>query len=362
MFFYYFTTLADGRVASIPESRTYAASTLPGGSVSTSYGNFVPVSTTISSDASSATDGSSIGSGSSVADGSSATPSPSSGSDASASSGASQANPGTVTSVVYNTAVGGASATSSSPSSTSSAALEGGSGTSNTPPASVLAGGIVGGVAGLAALLLVALVFVRWYRRRGATSMERIGAGGSESGAGDSGFVSRSGPGMAERAGLLPLAGMFRNRHAPETAPAGERGFERVGGRKLPSAFSGGMSGPEGPSRRPIPMPAVFETGNPSSHGGRNLSNTSFYRDSHGMYGGSGDQNPFGDPRMSETLHPGPARQAAVHPGGPYHISPTGSPPPEQSMNLLEGRSATPINAPMTPTFPQSGSRFAEEV
>jgi len=192
--------------------------------------------------------------------------------------------------------------------------------------------------------------------------MERLGAGGAggaEGGAENPAFVSRSGPGMAERAGLLPLAGMFRNRHAPEAAPAGERGFERVGGRKLPSAFSGGMSGPEGPSRRPIPMPAVFESGNPSSHGGRNMSNTSFYRDSHGMYGESGEQNPFGDPQMSETLHPGPARQAAVHPGGPYY---TGSPPPDQTANLLQGRSATPINAPMSPTYPHAGSRFTEEV
>ncbi|GAB7339714.1 hypothetical protein MBLNU457_6284t1 [Dothideomycetes sp. NU457] len=360
LFFFFLTTQADGRVFSIPESRTYSVSTLPGGSVSTSYGPFAPVTATTSSDELSATDGSTITSGAS------ASTSPSSGPDASPTPGIAQGGPGTVTSVVYNTAAGGASATAGSPSSTSTPAMASITQDSTSPPASVLAGGIVGGVAGLAALLLVALVFVRWYRRRGASSMERLGAGGAggaDAGGDNPAFVSRSGPGMAERAGLLPLAGMFRNRHAPAAAPAGERGFERVGGRKLPSAFSGGMSGPEGPSRRPIPMPAVFESGNPSSHGLGNTSNTSFFRDSHGMPGESGEEDPFGDPRMSETLHPGPARQAAVHPGGPYYMTPTGSPPPpDQSTNLLQGRSATPMNAPMSPTYPQAGSRFTEEV
>ena len=129
------------------------------------------------------------------------------------------------------------------------------------------------------------------------------------------------------------------------------------------------MTGPSGPSQPPVPMPAAFDDRNgSSSHRGRNYSNTSFFRDSSGFYAGNGSSGEDAStPDLTgaaagETLHPGPARQATVHPGGPYNFSPE-SGPTSPSANLLEGRSATPINGPSTPGYgPPGGSRFTEEV
>lgn len=185
----------------------------------------------------------------------------------------------------------------------------------------------------------------------------------------------RGGPGMAERAGLLPLAaaagGLFKNRQTPQGGAVGaptERGFQKISGRKLPSAFSEGMTA--GPSR-PVPMPAAFENG-------RNLSNASFWRDSTGFYGGtgngsSGEQVHELDGHGPTELQQGPARTPMLHPGGPYIMSPGETPPMSPRAGLLQGRAATPVNVPLSPTgtagrsetpatMASHGSRFTEEV
>jgi len=190
--------------------------------------------------------------------------------------------------------------------------------------------------------------------------MQRIGGGETPAPT-----APRSGPGMAERAGLLPLAGIFKTRQQP--ASTGERGFQRVAGRKLPSAFSAGATGPSGPSRRPVPMPAAFEHNNSNDNGisAPHTRNASIARDSTGYYGAGGiarqDSDESSNP--AETLRPGPARQATVHPGGPYLLSPTASSPPASPRaNLLQGRAATPVNAPGSPTYGPPRGRFTEEV
>jgi hypothetical protein len=243
-----------------------------------------------------------------------------------------------------------------------------------TPPPSVLAGGIVGGVAGLAVLVLTAMIFVRWYQKRAAANM--LALTGAEAAAAGSGAE-----GMSERGTTAPvlaplLGGVFKSRKSqPVSSDTGERGFQRLSGRKLPSAFSAGMT-----SAPPMAMPSAFDID-------RTMSTRSMYRDSN-YYGAAG--SPFDDPDnevgINETIMPSPARQPRVH--HPYPITPTSamsetaSPTSptfsmHQNRNLLSpepGQSATLI-APLspqgtannhrsvTPSFDGSrGSRFTEEV
>jgi len=198
----------------------------------------------------------------------------------------------------------------------------------------VLAGGIVGGVAGLAVLVLTAMIFLRWYRKRMASMNSLTGA--------EAAIGSGGAGGMSERGGrtapvLAPLlGGVFKNRKSRAVEETtGERGFQRISGRKLPSAFSAGMTS----APRPMLMPSAFDSD-------RNMSTTSVYRDS--TYYGAGG-SPFEDPDneigTNETIMPGPARQARVHP--PYAMSPTSA--------LSENTS------PTSPTFPIQGYRLTPE-
>lgn len=260
----------------------------------------------------------------------------------------------TITSTADVSGVGGqgattATATYSSTTSTTSAASGGGGGGSNDTPAGTIAGGVVGGAAGLAVLVLIAMLFVRWYRRKGQLGHRELPPGSATSPDTSEQPPDRGGPGMAERAGLMPFAAalpaLFRhqNRSVEGSAPS-ERGFTRVSGRKLPSAFSGGMSSDEAGShqQRQQSPPGMPLTGSPPDE--RNLSSTSFYRDSQGFYGGDGTAGrsstsptsatsptsptspssnaPIHPGPEMMTMSPGPQRQPQVHSGGPYTMSP----------------------------------------
>jgi hypothetical protein len=175
---------------------------------------------------------------------------------------------------------------------------------------------------------------------------------------------------MAERAGMIPLVSavpaLFRhgNRSQEEPPPVpGERGFQRVSGRKLPSAFSQGMDS-GGMSSPPPSMPLTATTASPAQD---NIDNhTSFYRDSYGFYGGPGHHDasrdnsgateldaspergsPSPDGPVEIALSPGPRRTPTVHQGGPYVVQPSSSVP---GTPVVGPRSATP------------NSRFAEDV
>ncbi|TKA24403.1 hypothetical protein B0A50_06723 [Salinomyces thailandicus] len=245
----------------------------------------------------------------------------------------------------------------------------------NTPPAGTIAGGVVGGAAGLAVILLIAMLFLRWYRRKAQLGHQALppntGMLSGEEVAGASGSPSQ--PGMAERAGLRPIIGavpaMFRHqnrsREDSEPEPA-ERGFTRVSGRKLPSSFSPGMSSP------PPTMPLTRTD--------RNLSSTSFYRDSAGFYGGEGvPDSPVAvrgsadSPPEEMTLSPGPQRQPTVHAGGPYTMmAPTSGPAPTSPRYPGDVSARSPPLTGTAATFdrsetpasldPNRGSRFTEEV
>ncbi|KAI6818978.1 hypothetical protein KC340_g4966 [Hortaea werneckii] len=274
--------------------------------------------------------------------------------------------------------------TSTAAASTSSAAGGGGGGSNDSAPAGTIAGGVVGGAAGLAVVLVLALLFLRWSRRKAQAGHQALPP--------NSGMLPEdedpppsgpSQPGMAERAGLRPIIGavpaMFRHQsresESTATTEPTERGFTRVSGRKLPSSFSPGMNSP--PPTMPLTGPE------------RNLSSTSFYRDSAGFYGGEGIPQspataapPTGEsPPEGLTLSPGPQRRPTVHAGGPYKMSSPASaaaaaaaspsspqtpqhPPAAIARSPpLTGSTAT-FDRSETPTSldPTRSSRFTEEV
>ena len=194
-----------------------------------------------------------------------------------------------------------------SPSSSSSGSSAG----NGAPPTQDLVGGIVGGVAGLAMIFIILLLLLRW--RRGKLDKRRtisppvpqtIGHGG----------LPQSGT-MTERSSTAPIAGagFFRSLRptssqtatTADTAPS-ERGFQKISGRKLPSVLASGGDGwgdppatgsPAGPTgaaadlglaagvakgRSPFDDPPPGQRPSPP----QSLSGSSFYRDSHGFYGG----------------------------------------------------------------------------
>ena len=221
-----------------------------------------------------------------------------------------------------------------------------GSGGSNTPPASVLAGGIVGGVAGAALLLLLLLLFFRW--RRGKTAQRQtisppvpqpIGPGGLPQ-AGD----------MTQRSSTTPIAGAgFFSRLRPassqtvttaDTAPS-ERGFQKISGRKLTSVLTSGgdgygdasMAGPSMAASRAAAGPHSAVIGGPQSRNilpdqgpfaglapplrppspSRSLSGSSFYRDSHGFYGGVVPENAHAETETSSSPSTSPSYPAPLN-------------------------------------------------
>ncbi|KAI7054739.1 hypothetical protein KC327_g18101, partial [Hortaea werneckii] len=267
--------------------------------------------------------------------------------------------------------------TSTAAASTTSAAGGGGGGSNDSAPAGTIAGGVVGGAAGLAVVLVLALLFLRWSRRKAQAGHQALPP--------NSGMLAEdddpppggpSQPGMAERAGLRPIIGavpaMFRHQsresESTATTEPAERGFTRVSGRKLPSSFSPGMNSP--PPTMPLTGPE------------RNLSSTSFYRDSAGFYGGEGIPEsaaataaaaPTGEsPPEGLTLSPGPQRRPTVHAGGPYKMSSPATASPQTPQHPPAAIARSPPMTGSTATFdrsetptsldPTRSSRFTEEV
>jgi hypothetical protein len=106
---------------------------------------------------------------------------------------------------------------------------------------------------------------------------------------------------MTTRSSFTPAgAAAFLNRFSAvsrstaETSTTGERSFQRISGRKLPSAFSEGM------------------TSEQFARGEGTLSGSSFYRDDNGFYGGPG-------PAANKEYGPGPAAHKEFGPGPAAH-------------------------------------------
>jgi hypothetical protein len=257
----------------------------------------------------------------------------------------------------------GVAPSGASPSSTEAAGAGSGSG-SSPPSTSVIAGSVVGGLAGVAFLLILALILLRWKKRKDMLSLGNGNDGGAEATNRDlppaapaGGMTQRRSVPFAVPAALASLAAFnkrssHRSEQSVSTAPS-ERGFYRVSGRKLPSVLQSGGDGYGGE------VPDA-----------NTLSGSSFYRDSTGFYSGGGPSHAPGSPLASNpagpfvdrdsgvpVMRPSPARTPVTE-QGPFR--PLTPPPPLQPPRLHDRPDGVGRSHPS-----QDGShasRFTEEV
>ncbi|KAK7562860.1 hypothetical protein BKA81DRAFT_405099 [Phyllosticta paracitricarpa] len=202
-------------------------------------------------------------------------------------------------------------------------------------------GGVIGGLCGLAVLLIIALVVLRWYKQR-QKRPQKLGAAGENpenpfseptapagGGSGGQGMTQRSGP-FAMGGLLSRLSG---NRQIEPPPPPAERGFQRISGRKLPSAFSPGMT-----SEDPF--------------GDDNASVTSFPgvpRETANLHGG------YGTPPMSPAAAVALGGAAAAGPSTPG-ISPSDR--PSTPGTPVETLRPSPARTPVVHQSPRHPSMF----
>ncbi len=221
-------------------------------------------------------------------------------------------------------ATGSTTTSSGSAASSSSSSSDGGGGPGLSPTQQTVVGGVVGGIAGLAIVLLVLLGFLRWYRRR-------LKARGELPEQIEQRNVGLRGPShhhtMSERSSGIPLTSAvaaslrkFRplSQHTtgttatastmPSTIPETEKGFQRLAGRKIAPVlgtggdpYGGSYGAFEKESGAPGPSNLTRE---------RSLAGASFYRDSNGFYGGRGDM-PSTPIRGATVTDPQPRSQSA---------------------------------------------------
>ena len=253
-----------------------------------------------------------------------------------------------------------------------------GEGGKPTSPGTV-AGSVIGSVAGVAFLLVLALMLLRWKKRQNALKLRDSGAGpgGLITGAASTGAAStvaasaggkdnpfadprrpatastavtamsqrRSTP-FAIPAALANLTGSQR-RYSDRTDAAsvegGERGFQKVSGRKLPSVLHYGGDGYSEPGNRDTVM----------------SDQSSYYRDSIGIFSGPGmPRLALGSPMRPESgvpvFHEGPARKAQTETGhfSGSNLEPPGRDPLGRSHPSQDGSNRTHGSA----------SRFTEEI
>lgn len=251
------------------------------------------------------------------------------------------------------------------PSSDDAGSGSSGSGGSPTSPGTVAAS-VIGSVAGVAFLLVLALMLLRWKKRQNALKLRDSGAGpgGLITGAASAG--GKDNPFADPRRPATASTAMSQRRSAPFAIPAalanltgsqrrysdrtdaasvegGEKGFQKVSGRKLPSVLHYGGDGYSEPSNRDTVM----------------SDQSSYYRDSIGVFSGPGmPRLALGSPMRPESgvpvFHAGPARKAQTETG---HFSPTNLEPPARDPL---GRSH-PSQDGSNRTH-GSASRFTEEI
>ena len=284
--------------------------------------------------------------------------------------------------------VGGGTATSAAPLATSSSAAATAA-SSATPTYVPVVGGVLGGLAGLAVLLVAALFLLRWYKRR-ERAAGRLRDDDDERAVPS---TSHSAAPMAQNSaapwGAAALAPLIRRIRPHSTATAAttdtgpsERGFQKISGRKIESVLVSGGDGYGG--RGP---------------GAGNLSGQSFYRDSSGTYGGGESQNSSmivgpASPRKSAatsdytdmsgiagpsnlgrgldkevvTMRPGPARQPVTSPAyqiSQHSLGQQGPPSTEYGYPPVAGqqlRTPDPLGRSRPSHDGSRGSKFAEDL
>ncbi|KAF2275528.1 uncharacterized protein EI97DRAFT_77565 [Westerdykella ornata] len=184
-------------------------------------------------------------------------------------------------------------------------------GNSNTGKAPLetpkVVGSVIGSLAGTAILLLLLLFLFKRHKRKGTLQLSGVDTA-------DNVPIATSGQEMATRSSIVPATAVsflkrfsVASRLTAETSTTGERGFQRISGRKLPSAFSEGM------------------TSEQFARGEGTLSGSSFYRDDKGFYGGPGLASSkefgkevggpatYGTIGTKERFMPSPARTPVIH-------------------------------------------------
>lgn len=260
---------------------------------------------------------------------------------------------------------GGGAATAAVPEGTAAAnsdAEGAGTGPLRTPQ---VVGSVVGSLAGAALVLAIILLLLRRHKRKLRGGPLQLTHDHHADHHTD--HHTNNQPAMQQvqgpvRASLVPSAFLNRfsglSRSTADTSSPTERSFQRVSGRKLPSAFSEGM------------------TSDQFSRGGT-MSGSSFYQDDHGTYGGVGGSHKeyggdfgkeIGERSMAGdvgtmNLRPSPARTPVIrHPDeNPFDdtnrstLSPPTSPNPDLSPRAALGRSLHSADG-------SRSSRFTENV
>jgi hypothetical protein len=164
---------------------------------------------------------------------------------------------------------------------------------------------------------------------------------------------------------LATFTGHSRNRPSEggdSTNTAGEQGFVRLSGRKLPSVFQHGGDGFDAPGPSQYPHGPVPAHGN-DPHSSVALSDTSFYRDSAGYYGGAGSSSPSPQPRGWNrdsgvpVTRPSPARTPVISEGAFEPPTPTPATMPMPMSPFADRWEADMPEAQMPPRRPDLGGR-----
>lgn len=269
------------------------------------------------------------------------------------------------------TGTGGVDAapTSEAPAATSSESSSGGGGGGTgpalTPQQQTVVGGVVGGVAGVAIILVLILFLLRRYRaklKEQGRLPEQIAEREAISGGG-------SAYGMSQRSSAIPLTATLASSlrkfrpmsshtaatdRTASTAPEGERGFQKIAGRKIAPVLSTGGDGYGGDYGA-----FAKDTGAGPSHqrNEHSLAGSSFYRDNHGFYGGRGTDSPTYPPSPTigtfgpdEKAGPSQARDFAGQ--GPRTSSQysVASARPEVNAALRPSPARTPVTISPSPS------------
>lgn len=259
----------------------------------------------------------------------------------------------TATSTVNSGGGGGLgppSGTAAPPAAATTSSADAGADTSSTLlETPQVVGSVVGSLAGAAFILAILLILLRRHKRKRGGALQLTGD--DHDPAHDPSMrqppVRNS---VAPIAFLKRLSGMSRST-AETTLSGGERSFQRVSGRKLPSAFSEGM------------------TSDQFSRGGT-MSGTSFYQDDHGIYGSAGMAKEFGkeigDTHTSResgqmNIRPGPGRTPIIrHPDEDPFADKTYLSPPQSPKLSSPGRGT--LGRSLHSADGSRSSRFTENV
>lgn len=264
---------------------------------------------------------------------------------------------------------GSGSATAAAPAGTNAAAA--GDSDSSTPTpldTPQVVGSVVGSLAGAALILAIILILLRRHKRRQGGALQLTDSHHTDNEQQPMRQVQVQAPPRPARASLVPSAFLNRfsglSKSTAETSSPTERSFQRVSGRKLPSAFSEGM------------------TSDQFAHSGHmsGMTESSFYTDDQGTYGGPGlnkeygggfgketGENPFAGGAGSMNFRPSPARTPIIHHPNenPFDdtnqtLSPPMSPNPFSSPADLSPRAA--LGRSLHSADGSRSSRFTENV